>query len=161
MNFNFFPQRDNRIPNLNASIKAQHKHEPIMRAVRVNGKISEVMQPALRLILRWVTIWDPNILSFFSLAMIGKNIRQISQILLISLTFGKSQLFYLSLEIDVLFLVSYPIAFFLLLCGALLLCFLRNCMNIIRCFLFIFKFLNTCMVHKIVRLVPDANWITS
>ena len=72
MNFNFFPQRDNRIPNLNASIKAQHKHEPTMRAVRVNGKISEVKQSALRLILRWVTIWDPNILSFFSLAMIGK-----------------------------------------------------------------------------------------
>ena len=75
MNFNFFPQRDSRIPNLNISIKAQNKHEPTMRAVRVNGKITEVKQSALSLILRWVTIWDPNILSFFSLAMIGKNIR--------------------------------------------------------------------------------------
>ena len=66
-----------------------------MRAVRVNGKISEVKQAALWLILRWVTIWDPNILSFFSLAMIGKNVRQIReicQILLISLSFGKTQL---------------------------------------------------------------------
>ena len=90
VNFNFFPQRDNRIPNLNASIKAQHKHEPTMRAVRVNGKITHVKQSALR--IRWVTIWDPNILSFFSLAMIGKHIRQICQILLISLSFGKTQL---------------------------------------------------------------------
>ena len=49
-----------------------------MKPVRVNGKIFEVKQPALR--LRWVTIWDPNILSFFSLAMAGKNIRQIRQI---------------------------------------------------------------------------------
>ena len=89
MNFNFFPQRENRILNLNASIKAQHKHEPTMRAIRVNGKISEVKQSALRLVLRRVTIWDPNILSFSSLAMIGKNIRQI---LLISLRFGKTQL---------------------------------------------------------------------
>ena len=30
------------VPNLNASIKAQHKHEPTMKAVRVNGKISVV-----------------------------------------------------------------------------------------------------------------------
>ena len=42
MNFNIFPQRDNRIPNMNASIRAQHKHEPAMKAVRVNGKITEV-----------------------------------------------------------------------------------------------------------------------
>ena len=96
MNFNIFLQlRDNRIPNLNASIKAQHKNEPTMRTMRMNGKISEVKQSALRLILRWVTIWDPNILSFFTLAMIGKNIRQISQIcqiLLINLSFGKTQI---------------------------------------------------------------------
>ena len=56
MNFNFFSQTDNRIPNMNASITAQHKHEPAMKAVRVNGIITEVKQPALRLILRWVTI---------------------------------------------------------------------------------------------------------
>ena len=77
---NFFPQRDNRIPNLNVSnIKAQHKHEPTMRAVRVNGKISEVKQPTLRLILRWVTIWDPNILSFFSLAVTGKILGKLAE----------------------------------------------------------------------------------
>ena len=54
-------------------------HEPTMRAVRVNVKITEVKQSALRIVLTWVTIWDPNILSFFSLAMISKNIRQIRQ----------------------------------------------------------------------------------
>ena len=74
---------------MNASIKAQYKHEPTMKAVRVNGKITEVKQLALQLILRWVAIWDPNILAFFSLAMIGKNIRQI---LLISLIFGKNSI---------------------------------------------------------------------
>ena len=81
---------------MNASIKAQHKHEPTVRALRVNGKITEVKQSAVGLILRWVTIWDPNILSFFSLAMTGKNIRQIRQILLISLSFGKTQIKMLS-----------------------------------------------------------------
>ena len=100
MNFNFFPKRDNRIPNLNAPIKTQPKHKPTMRAARVtvNGKISEVKQSALRLIPRWVTIWDPNILSFFSLAMIGKNIRQLWQILLISLSFRKTQMIGFALK---------------------------------------------------------------
>ena len=37
MNFNFLPQRDNRIPNLNASIKAQHKHEPTVRVQEEKG----------------------------------------------------------------------------------------------------------------------------
>ena len=46
VNFNFYLQTDNRIPNLNASIKAQHKQEPTVRAVRVNGKITEVKQSA-------------------------------------------------------------------------------------------------------------------
>ena len=63
-----------------------------MRAVRVNGKITEVKQSALGILLRWDTTWDPNILTFFTLAMIGKNIRQICQILLISLSFGKTQM---------------------------------------------------------------------
>ena len=44
MNFNFFSQRDKRIPNLNASIRAQHKHEPKVKAVRVDGQITEVEQ---------------------------------------------------------------------------------------------------------------------
>ena len=65
MNYNFFLQRDNRIPNLNTSTRAQHKHEPAMKAVRVNGQITEVKQLRLRLILRWVTIYDPYILSLF------------------------------------------------------------------------------------------------
>ena len=30
---------------MNASIRAQHKHEPAMKAVRVNGKITKVEQP--------------------------------------------------------------------------------------------------------------------
>ena len=30
---------------MNASIRAQHKHEPAMKAVRVNGKITVVKQP--------------------------------------------------------------------------------------------------------------------
>ena len=30
---------------MNASIRAQHKHEPAMKVVRVNGKITEVKQP--------------------------------------------------------------------------------------------------------------------
>ena len=44
MNFNFFLQRDNRISNLNASIRAQHRYEPKVKAVRVNGQITEVKQ---------------------------------------------------------------------------------------------------------------------
>ena len=73
VNFNIFAPRDNRISNLNASITAQHKHEPIMKAVRVNGQITEVKQPWTNLILipRWVTITF-----FFS----GRNIRQFRQI---------------------------------------------------------------------------------
>ena len=35
---------DNKIPNLNASIRVQHWHEPTIRAVRVKGEISEVKQ---------------------------------------------------------------------------------------------------------------------
>ena len=30
---------------MNASIRTQHKHEPAMKAVRVNRKITEVKQP--------------------------------------------------------------------------------------------------------------------
>ena len=58
----------------------------------MNGKITEVKQSAIRLILRWVTIWYPNILSFFSLAITDKNIRQICQILQINMSFGKTQM---------------------------------------------------------------------
>ena len=32
---------------MNASITDQHKHEPAMKAVRVNGKITEVKQSNL------------------------------------------------------------------------------------------------------------------
>ena len=41
---------------MNASITPQHKHESAMKAVRVNGKITEVKQLQANLILRWVTI---------------------------------------------------------------------------------------------------------
>ena len=30
---------------MNTSITAQHKHEPVIKAVRVNGKITKVKQP--------------------------------------------------------------------------------------------------------------------
>ena len=30
---------------MNTSIRAQHKHEPTMKAMRVNGKITKVKQP--------------------------------------------------------------------------------------------------------------------
>ena len=51
----------NRIPNLNTSIRAQHKHESTIRKVRVNGQITEVKEPRPRLILRWVEILNPSI----------------------------------------------------------------------------------------------------
>ena len=63
-----------------------HKYEPAMKAMRVNGQITEVKQLKTILILRWVTIYDPYILSFFS----GRNIRQINQILLIRWNSGKN-----------------------------------------------------------------------
>ena len=56
---------------------AQYKHDPKVKAVRVNGQITEVKQPKTNLILRWVT--------FFS----GRNI---SQIVLIGWNFGKTQI---------------------------------------------------------------------
>ena len=43
MSSELFSQRNNRIPSFNASIRAQHKYEP-MRAVKVNGQITEVKQ---------------------------------------------------------------------------------------------------------------------
>ena len=50
-----------------------------------------VKQSRLMIIIRWVTIWDPYILSYFSLAVIGRNIRQISQI---------CQIFHFSLNLE-------------------------------------------------------------
>ena len=44
---------DDRIPNLNASIREQQKHEPTLRGVKLNGQITEVKQPIPRLILRF------------------------------------------------------------------------------------------------------------
>ena len=37
--------------NMNASIRAQHKHEPVIKAVRVNGQITEVKQPKANLMI--------------------------------------------------------------------------------------------------------------
>ena len=45
VNFNFFHKGDNRIPYMNASIRAHHRHDPAMKAVRVNGHINKVKQP--------------------------------------------------------------------------------------------------------------------
>ena len=72
-----------------STIQAWSKSE----VVRVNGQITEVKQSRPRIILRWVTISDPYILSFFSLAMISKyirQIRQISQIFSAQFEFGKT-----------------------------------------------------------------------
>ena len=41
---------------MNALIRAQHKHEQTMRAVRVNGHITEVKQLLAWKIIGWVTI---------------------------------------------------------------------------------------------------------
>ena len=70
---------------MNASIRVQHKHEPAMKAVRVNWQITEVMQPQDQSNSKMVTIY---ILPFFS----GRNIWQICQILLTSWNFGQTQL---------------------------------------------------------------------
>ena len=78
--FNFFPQRDDRIPYMNVSIWAQHKHKPAMKAVRVNGKITEVKQPQDQSNSRMGDHLGSIHFVFFS----GRNIRQIRQILLIS-----------------------------------------------------------------------------
>ena len=86
MSSKFFSQRDNKIPNLNASIM---HNTSMMRAVRANGQITKVKQPIPWLILNWVTTWDACILSFISLAAISRNIRYISQILLMRWNFGK------------------------------------------------------------------------
>ena len=75
MVFNFFSQSDNRIPNLNASIRAQHRHEPKVKAMRVNGQITEVKQSMSR-----GSTGMGDHLFFFSLAMIGRNIKQIRKV---------------------------------------------------------------------------------
>ena len=66
---------------MNASIRAQHKHEPAMKAVRVNGKITEIKQPQDQSNTK---IWWPLRIQTFSLFFSGRNIRQICQILPIS-----------------------------------------------------------------------------
>ena len=63
---------------MNASIRAQCKHESAMKAVRVNGKITKVKQPQDQ--------------SNSKMGESGRNIRQTSQILLINLNYGKTQL---------------------------------------------------------------------
>ena len=50
----FFLQRDNRISHLNASIRAQHKHESTMRAVRVTDQITEVKQLYMSPVNNWM-----------------------------------------------------------------------------------------------------------
>ena len=61
--------RDSRIPNLNTSIRAQQKHEPTMREVRVNGQITEteVKQLLTWKIIGWVVIFS----RFYLLATTG------------------------------------------------------------------------------------------
>ena len=49
---------------MNASIRAQYKHEATMREVRMNGQITEVKQLLAWKLIGWVTIYDAYILSF-------------------------------------------------------------------------------------------------
>ena len=64
-----------------ASITAQHKHEPAMKAVRVNGKITKVKQPQDQSNSKMGDHLGSIHFVFFS----GRNTRQICQILPISL----------------------------------------------------------------------------
>ena len=79
---------------MNASITAQHKHEPTMRVVRVNGQITEV---------KYITKTKVNskmgdhlgsmyFVFFSTLAIISRITRQIIQILPLSWNFGKTQI---------------------------------------------------------------------
>ena len=79
VNFVFFSQMDNKTPQLNASVMHNTSEQRgqwgwMVRQWASLGQIIEVKQSRPRLILRWVTIWQPH---FFQL---GKNIRQIRQI---------------------------------------------------------------------------------
>ena len=74
---------------MNASIRAQHKHEPAVKAVRVNGRITEVKQPQDQSNSKM-----GDHLGFIHCVYFhGRNIRQICQILPISFNFGKTQLY--------------------------------------------------------------------
>ena len=77
---------------MNASITAQHKHEPAMKAVRVNGKITKVKQPQDQSNSKMGGhLGSIHFVFFFS----GRNIRsirQICQILLISLNYKNTQM---------------------------------------------------------------------
>ena len=73
---------------MNASIAAQCKDEPAMKAVRVNGQVTEVKQLKTNLILRWVTIT----FCLFSVAEILGNLDKFFNFLQISWNFGKTQI---------------------------------------------------------------------
>ena len=62
---------------------------PRVKAVRVNRQFTEVKQSKPWLIPWWVNIKDLCILYFFSLAVINRNIRQISHFFQSSWSFGK------------------------------------------------------------------------
>ena len=66
------------IPNWNASIRAQRNHKPTMRAVRVNGQITEVKQLKAKANSKIGDLLGPIYFVFFSLVMIGRTIMQIS-----------------------------------------------------------------------------------
>ena len=89
---NFFSQMDNRIPYMNTSIRSQHKHEPAMKAVRLNGKITEVKQPQDQPNSKMGDHLGSIHFVFFQWQQILGKIRQICQMLLICLNFRKSQL---------------------------------------------------------------------
>ena len=71
-----------------ASIETQNKHEPAMKAVSVNGKITKVEQPRDQSNSKM----GDHLGSIHFIFFRGRKIRQISQILLISLNYGKTQM---------------------------------------------------------------------
>ena len=82
-----------RSPNLNASVIAQHKH--ICQQWEQWGWMVRLMKLSNNELGKWLDGWPFGIHAFcpfFSLAMIGRNIRQISLILLFSLNFRKTQM---------------------------------------------------------------------
>ena len=75
-------------PSLKWITFVQCKHDPKVKAVRANGKITEVKQPQDQSNSKMGDHLGSIHFVFFS----GRNIRQICQILLISLNYAKTQL---------------------------------------------------------------------
>ena len=87
MNINFFHKGIIGSPNLNASIRAQHKYEPTMKAVKVNCRITEVKQSMTKNNTKMGDHLGSIHFAFFQFGRYIRKIRQICQILLFSWNF--------------------------------------------------------------------------